>query len=160
MQTDRNPMPPTWNRAGLQGIGFCGFVPLLGLNVADVPTGRGVYVILRESSADPSFKATNPVTRRPAYALQRLENKWLRGEHVVYTGKADAADGLRGRLRAFSAQSGSHSGGRALWQLQDAHLLNVAWMATASELGEAVERRFLHDFRLTTGRYPFANWRG
>jgi len=153
------PIPNSWDRAGLEAIGFAGFVPFIGLDIETLPPRRGVYVVLRESVQRPAFMETNVITRRRSYAVDRLEAKWLDGQTIVYVGMADPVDGLYGRLGDFSKQSSSHTGGRALWQLVDAKDLVVAWVETPDHVAELVEKSYLRAFKAQFGQYPFANWR-
>lgn len=154
------PQLRTWNRDGLLEVGFTGFVPLIGLDVATLPARRGIYVILRETDAAPVFVAENPITRRTPYSVEQLRLKWVPDQSIVYVGKADPSDGIRGRLGAFSRKSSGHSGGRALWQLADASSLLAAWMETPGFLSAHLETEWLKAFRRQHGTYPFANWRG
>jgi len=154
------PLPPSWDRRGLEAVGFQGFIPFLGLSADLLPKGRGVYAVLREQLQRPTFLGTNVISRRKAYDVDRLNSKWLDGQTVVYIGKAAPLDGIYGRLGAFSRQSSSHTGGRALWQLSDARLLTVAWVETLDHGADTVETSYLRAFKELHGRYPFANWRG
>jgi len=153
------PIPTTWDRAGLEAVGFGGFAPFIGLVIETLPTRRGVYVVLRESDQRPAFIDTNVITRRKAYEVGRLEKKWLDGHTIVYIGMAEPVDGLFGRLGDFSKQSSSHTGGRALWQLVDAKDLIVAWVETPDHVAELVEKSYLRAYKAEFKQYPFANWR-
>lgn len=153
------PIPASWDRPGFQGVGFKGFVPLLGLDRELLPTHRGVYSVFRESSSRPTFIDSNVITRRKAYGVGRLSDKWIDEQAVVYIGMAEPKDGLYGRLGDFSKQSSSHTGGRALWQLADAADLIVAWVETSEHVAEVVEKAYLRAFKEAHGQYPFANWR-
>ncbi|MCU1471013.1 MAG: hypothetical protein JWQ39_2162 [Glaciihabitans sp.] len=153
------PIPTSWDRPGFEGVGFKGFVPLLGLDRDLLPTRRGVYSVFRESASRPTFVDTNVITRRKAYDVGRLNQKWIDGQSVVYIGMAEPKDGLYGRLGDFSRQSSSHTGGRALWQLAGARELIVAWVETPEHVAEVVEKSYLRAFKEANGRYPFANWR-
>jgi hypothetical protein len=152
-------LPPAWDRAGLAAVGFEGFVPLLGLDVRSLPTSRGVYAALRPSAEAPVFLVANPVVRRRLYSTAELSAKWVPSATIVYLGKADPADGIRGRLGAFSRKAQNHGGGRAIWQLSDAESLLAAWLPTPGSLGAVVETAYLRAFVDAHGRFPYANWR-
>ncbi|UCR89165.1 hypothetical protein [Mycetocola spongiae] len=153
-------LPDTWDREGCNTVGFRGFLPLLGLDIALLPPRRGIYMIFApEDMGVPVFLDENPLTIRPAYATDRLRAKWLPNQTVVYIGKADGARGLADRLGAFSRQSSNHSGGRALWQLERAPELLAAWVETPDDIAETVEKSYLRAFIAEHGRFPFANWR-
>jgi len=151
--------PASWDRPGLEEFEFEGFIPLIGLDVSLLPPRRGMYVVLREARSAPVFLATNPITRREPYPIERLEKKVTRGHEIVYIGSTDGAGGLRDRLGVFSTQSSSHTGGRALWQLNDARKLIAAWKETPTEASGVVESRWLLEFKREHGAYPLANWR-
>lgn len=153
------PIPATWDRLGFERVGFKGFISLLGLDKTLLPTRRGVYAVFRESTQRPTFLDTNVITRRKAYAVPELKDKWIDGQALVYIGMAEPKDGLYGRLGDFSKQSSSHTGGRALWQLGDANELIVAWAETPDQVAEVVEKSYLRAFKVAFGQYPFANWR-
>lgn len=154
------PIPATWDRAGCEAVGFEGFIPLVGMDVSSLPPRRGVYIVLRpETGVEPVFLDENPITRRKPYALDKLSKKWLPTHTVLYVGKADARDGILGRLGAFSKKASSHTGGRALWQLADAHELIAAWVETPNHVAETVEKSYLQSFRSAFGGFPYANWR-
>ena len=152
-------LPVSWDRAGLEAIGFHGFVPLIGLDLNAVPRRRGVYAIVRESVTTPSFVPTNPVVKKKLYSIDALTRKWIPGSSVVYIGKAEPVNGLSDRLRAFSRMATNHSGGRAIWQLTDAAELLVGWLETPNNVAEIVEKSYLRAFRDAHGGLPFANWR-
>lgn len=154
------PLPATWDRAGFEAVGFQGFVPLVGLDIDSLPRRRGVYAVFGSQAAEkPAFLEENPITRRKPYTPGKLSMKWLPAQTVVYIGKADAVDGIYGRLGAFSRKSSSHTGGRALWQLENAHDLVAAWVETPDHVAEIVEKSYLRSFRGQYGSFPFANWR-
>jgi hypothetical protein len=152
-------VPVTWDRAGLESVGFHGFVPLIGLDLTGVPQRRGIYAIVRQSVTMPSFVATNPVVKKRLYSVDALMQKWIPASSVVYIGKAEPVNGLSDRLRAFSRMASNHSGGRAIWQLTDAAELLVGWLETPDNVAEMVEKSYLRAFRDAHGGLPFANWR-
>ncbi|MDO4143102.1 hypothetical protein [Clavibacter michiganensis] len=132
--------------AGLRGAGFEGFVPF-DRAVDDAPEASGVYVVARPALTPPAFLPVSPAGsftgRDPSYPPERLEAEWVAGSAVVYVGKAGRAPGirrgLRARLREYAAfgsgKAIAHRGGRAIWHLDDAAQLLVAWRATAPRLG-------------------------
>lgn len=153
-------LPTAWNRSELGRLGFTGFVPLVGMDRSLLPRRHGVYVVLYEEDRRPEFLATNVITKRMPYDPVHLEGKWLPDTSVVYVGKAQGRNGLRTRVGAFSRQRTNHSGGRALWQLDIASDLLVAWLETPGESALAVEQSYLQAFKAEHGSYPFANRRG
>lgn len=157
------PLPATWDRDGLADVGFLGFVPLIVLSPQTVPTGHGIYAVLRPDDQAPhSFIPHNPVNRSGAvhYTTETLVKRWVSGANVLYIGKAMGQEGLRDRLRPYSRKSSSHSGGRAIWQLSEADQLLVCWAETPGLVPRSVETEYLARFRQTYGRLPFANIAG
>jgi len=159
-QTETVALPLAWNRGELERIGFTGFVPLIGMDRSLLPRRHGVYVVLHESHESPVFLASNVIAKRPPYDPAHLQGKWLVGSSVVYIGKAEGREGLHTRVGAFSRQATNHSGGRALWQLDTAGDLLVAWLETPDTSALAVEQSYLQAFKAEFGSYPFANRRG
>lgn len=118
VKTSDFPIPATWDQDGLEAIGFQGFVPLANLQLKTVPTGHGIYVVLRPDLGRPhEFLEDNPVKKVgiAIYSRSDLEKRWLPDAEVVYIGKAMGAKGLQDRLRPYSKKNNSHSGGRAIW---------------------------------------------
>lgn len=160
-----------WNAAALRSVGFQGFVPFVCLPISAVPQASGVYVVLREPGADPSFVNVGSggwfKDMDPNVPIAELDERWIPGAEVLYIGKASAVDknkrGLRKRLdeyRRFGAgEKAPHRGGRALWQLADRDKLRVAWLATPDDVDpEQVESWMLASFAARhEGRLPFAN---
>ena len=52
----------------------------------------------------------------------------------------------------------NHKGGRAIWQIEDAGLLLLAY--EECEDARAREKQLLADYKAENGSYPLANWRG
>ena len=154
--------PMTWDRTGLEAVGLDGFVPLVGLNPADVPREHGIYVVLRADDAEEHrLRAEIPILGRAKYTVENLAMRWIEGSSVVYIGKAAGRDGLRARLKPFSKMSRSHSGGRSIWHLEEADTLLVAWTSTPGDEAAAVESNWIEAFRRShDDRRPFANLRG
>lgn len=162
MRRTDHPLPSVWNQSGLEALGFAGFVPLVGLDPRGVPQGHGVYVVLRPDAQRPhTLLEENPVRRARLrkYTLDDLNRRWVAGTPIVYIGKAMGQEGLRDRLKPFSKKSSSHSGGRAIWQLQEADLLFVCWKETPYHRDDRVEDDFIDEFKAVYGLIPFANVR-
>jgi len=160
--TDPTALPTAWNRSELERLRFAGFVTLVGIDRSLLPRRHDIYIyiVLHKSDKRPAFLASNVITKRMPYDPVHLEGKWLMGASVVYIGKAEGREGLHTRVGAFSRQAENHSGGRALWQLEIAGDLLVAWLETSGESALAVEQSYLQAFKSEHGSYPFANRRG
>lgn len=152
----------SWSRDALVKRGLTGFVPFAELSLADVPTGPGIYLVLRPTSVEPTFVETSPAGwfkgNNPSVSFTDLARAWVSGAEVVYLGKA--AD-LRRRLTEYrrhgEGQRVGHWGGRYIWQLADRDLLLVAWQPTPDHDPEDVESRLIAEFVMVYGQRPFAN---
>jgi len=154
----------------LRRLGFEGFVStstLRSSRCAIVPTLPGVYAVVREALDGPEFLPVSPAGpfkgKDPTIAPEYLHAKWVTGSNILYFGKAGAAGTaatLRRRvstyLRHGSGKPAGHWGGRAIWQLEDAGDLQIAWYACAEE-PRTLERRLLAEFEARHGTLPFAN---
>jgi hypothetical protein len=88
---------------------FTGWVPFAQLPNADVPTGPGVYVIVRPTDEPPSFLDVSPAGhfkgKDPTVPVSELQALWVPGTRIVYIGKASLGGsgrrGLRKRLDEF-----------------------------------------------------------
>jgi hypothetical protein len=160
----------SFSRKSLIDEGFVGFVTFDALRsgpIREVPKGGGVYVVVREDEARPTFLANNPggrfKGRNPSVAVAELEANWIDGCHLIYVGKGD---NLRRRLKQYldfgSGQPVGHWGGRYIWQLVDSAALLVGWKTTApDETAGNAEAALIERFRNThSGRLPFANIAG
>lgn len=108
-----------WSRDALTKCGFTGFVLFAELLSVDVPTGPGVYVVLRPADVEPTFVEISPAGwfkgQDPSVSIDELQRAWVPGAGVVYLGKAND---LRRRLNEYrrhgDGQRVGHWGGRYL----------------------------------------------
>lgn len=151
--------------------GFTGWVPFAALPTAGVPTGPGVYVIMRPTDDPPAFLDVSPAGhfkgKDPTVPVAELQQLWVPGTRVVYIGKANHGGnrrrGLYKRLDEFrrfgAGEPIGHSGGRRIWQLADHTDLLVGWRETGDTEAAAIETAMIARFRAHHGRLPFANMR-
>ncbi|MFG3343953.1 hypothetical protein ACGF1Z_02685 [Streptomyces sp. NPDC048018] len=159
---------PELTQGTLTARGFRGFVPFRELPGSKVPTGHGIYVVIRADTAPPSFLPTSPAGhlkgRDPSVSAEKLGDAWVDGATVVYIGKAAGRNGLNQRLGDYRRHGlgllAGHWGGRYIWQLADSDALLVAWrLMTGDDPGEA-EQDLVDEFKqLHGGALPFANLR-
>lgn len=153
-------LPAAWTGAGLQAVGFAGFVTFAEIPTVDIPPRPGIYVVLRGATTPPEILESTVARAGSVYSVDDLQSRWIDGTPVVYIGKADAkAGGLRTRLRQYARRGSSHKGGRSIWQLADHGDLVVAWAETPGEVAEDVEIAYRAAFAEQYGRWPFANRR-
>ncbi|MFE6761956.1 hypothetical protein [Streptomyces sp. NPDC057689] len=152
----------------LSARGFRGFLPFQELVGASVPTGQGIYVVLRTDTSPPSFLLASPAGRfkgrDPSVTAEELGSAWVDGAAVVYIGKAAGRGGLKRRLATYRRHGAGlpagHWGGRYIWQLADSDALLVAWRPMPEGDPEAAEQELIDEFRqLHGGELPFANLR-
>lgn len=154
-------------REGLESDGFVGWCRLGDLRdeLASIPTlAGGVYVVYRDTDAEPSFLAKSTAgtwRREPTVTIDVLAEHWVSGARVLNIGKGDHGQ-LRKRLRLYhgfgSGKKKPHEGGRYVWQLKDAWDCLVAWkLLPLSETPRNVEEVMIADFLAEFGQRPFAN---
>ncbi|GAA2989759.1 MULTISPECIES: hypothetical protein [Streptomyces] len=159
---------PELTQRSLTARGYCGFVPFRELPGSNVPTGHGIYVVIRTDTSPPSFLRASPAGhlkgRDPSVTVDKLGDAWVDGASVVYIGKAAGQYGLNQRLADYRRHGAGllagHWGGRYIWQLADSNALLVAWRPmTEDDAGEA-EQDLIDEFKeLLGGALPFANLR-
>lgn len=159
---------PELTQKTLTERGFRGFMSFRELANSNVPTGHGIYVVLRTDTSPPSFLLTSPAGhlkgRDPSVTADKLGDAWVDGATVVYIGKAAGQDGLNQRLAAYRSHGtgllAGHWGGRYIRQLVDSDALLVAWRPTVEEDAGEAEQGLIDEFKeLHGGALPFANLR-
>lgn len=151
--------------------GFTGWVSFTALPTADVPTGPGVYVVVRPNDDPPTFLDVSPAGhfkgKDPTVPIAELQALWVPDTRIVYIGKANLGSagrrGLRKRLDEFrrsgAGEPVGHSGGRRIWQLADHADLLVGWRVTDDTDAARIESEMIAQFRGHHGLRPFANMR-
>lgn len=130
-----------------------------------VPDLPGVYWVLAPEGVPIQFEPTAPNRAAPHYPVDVLTRKYTscRDKHILYIGKAGGKKGLRQRLRQYMKygwnEAVNHKGGRAIWQIQNAGMLLLAYEPCSDCVTR--EHRLLHDYQVANNDcYPLANWRG
>lgn len=154
----------------LRASGFEGFLSVSALNVsrAPIPHLPGVYLVVRTSTAGPTFLTTGTgghfKGKDPNVPNDLLASKWVASERVLYIGKAggrDSAATLNKRITTYLAfgrgKNAGHQGGCYIWQLADAQQLQFCWKATPHEEPATIESQLIAAFKQRTGQWPFAN---
>ena len=155
----------------LKNEGFYGFVSVKSLlnNHSQIPTTRGVYMVLRtimdepiflEKGSSGYFKGTDPNV-----AIKILQEKWVYNTPVVYIGKAGGKKNkttLRSRILQYlkfgQGKPVGHKGGRYIWQLNDSEELLFCWKPLPTDEPEDVESMLISEFKHQyAGKRPFAN---
>lgn len=129
-----------------------------------VPEASGIYRVLRPEGMTVRF--TEHIYNRSAklYPAEKLSGKYMAcaDQEVLYIGKANGRKGLRQRIKQYIHYgwnyAANHKGGRAIWQIEDAGLLLLAY--EECEDAEAQEKQLLADYKAKNGSYPLANWKG
>lgn len=155
--------PARFTRDGWSVAGYSGFRPLLQLDLDRVPTGGGVYAVIRPSADPPTFLVKSRGGRfkgqDPTVEIATLESNWVRRAETLNIGKADVLRRRLGEYRDFgNGKPIGHRGGRYIWQLADADELVVCWSVTTDNPRD-VEHRLIAEFVAAYGCRPFANLR-
>lgn len=136
-------------------------------NCRDLPTRKGVYLIIRQDLSRPQFLKKSVAgwykALDPTYPQNFIISQWIDGASVLYIGKAGGKKGLCQRLRQL-VQFGlgepvGHRGGRLIWHLKDNTALLVRWLESADKDPDRVETTLIRAFKGVHGRRPFANFK-
>ena len=162
------------NRDFFHAQGFEGFKTmgeLMNGARAQIPTQKGVYVVLREKESAPQFMTEGTggffKGQNPNVSLSELKDNWVDDAQVVYIGKAGGANSsatlqkrLGQYLRFGQGANIGHWGGRYIWQLSDSQDLVICWKTLTDNEPREVEHQMIADFKTAHGgKRPFANLR-
>ncbi len=137
---------------------------LIGNSCQNIPETPGVYWVLVPEGMTISFTAEARNQHAPLYPVKTLLRKHEKcaEREVLYIGKAEGAGGLRQRLKQYMKYGQGtgkiHKGGRAIWQVENAGLLLLAYETCAN--AESREKQLLQEYKIRNNTYPLANWRG
>lgn len=148
----------------LKNEGFEGFVTVnqLAQNLNQVGKDGGIYLVLYTNDNAPEFLeiGTGGHFKRkdPNVSLEELAKNWIKGEHIVYIGKADQLNRrLKELLKFGQGEDVAHWGGRFIWQIKEAQNLVICWKYTVNK-PEKVEKEMIQAFKSEhNGERPFAN---
>lgn len=146
----------------LEDQGFEGFIRFDEITKDRVPVKHGVYAVVRKSTKEPIFVA--PGSGRPGsqYILDMLKDAWVSDTNILYFGRAQCELGIYERLNKYrrfgNGKRSGHSGGRAIWQLEDAQDLKVCWLVISERDPVEQEDALIDLFKESyQERRPFAN---
>jgi len=158
----------------IKSHGFVGFITIAELQTTaccDVPDEPGVYLVIRKDPHPPKFlsksKGGHFKGENPTVPKRKLQSKWVTGPKVIYIGKAGGlgkSATLKSRLLQYMrfglGKPVGHKGGRYIWQLDGAGVLEVCWKPTPDENPAVVESRLIQEFKTKYDKQrPFANLR-
>jgi hypothetical protein len=146
----------------LKDQGFEGFIRFDQIDDQEVTTEHGVYAVVREGTDKPRFVLPGTGRKGSSYTLEVLEAVWVYDAEILYFGKAECRLGILERLTKYrrfgNGKRSGHSGGRAIWQLEDAHNLRVCWRVTGDQNADDEESKLIEAFKEAhRGSRPFAN---
>lgn len=131
----------------------------------ELPTCGGIYKILLPENFEFIIKSTtDAVDGKPPKSVDELTAKWNKirnhDDRIVYIGKAD---NLRRRIRQYTkhgyGEAKNHTGGRAIWQLENNKELLIEIVPSDLE-PEYLESLLLDEYYLThNNTLPFANFK-
>ena len=137
---------------------------LLANGCQTIPQEPGIYWVLAPEGMSIRFhrQAYHPKARLYEEETLRRKFETCTNHRVLYIGKAEGKRGLRQRLKQYmdygQGKSRNHQGGRAIWQVEQAGLLLLAYQV-CQQPGQ-MEKQLLQAFRNRHATYPLANWRG
>ena len=140
-------------------------------SINSIPKTEGIYIVcLNKNEQNIEVSETTTATKcKKLYTIDDLKQKLLTcHRNILYIGKANSKDGLRGRIRLLLRYSigktQNHDGGKALWQIKNWNdKLDLYWCETSNSREIEQKLLVLHskEFPNTNGDsfcYPFANW--
>ena len=154
----------------------------LNKSASNIPEdGSGVYFIVSLESIENNIKSdfsefiknnVNEIELKK-YNKNKLEikydkvlnNKKNNHKEVLYIGKAEGNNNLRGRINQYMSLQKNHSGGRAIWQIEGIENFYICWIKTnnasniETTLIQAYSDLIKKNPKDKDNYYPFANWR-
>jgi len=133
---------------------------------ADVPLQKGVYFVVVPDLFEVTF-SNNPIAIQEhmgqalLYDLDMLKCKFSKTDkRILYIGKASGErNRLRQRIRQLVrygyGEAQNHMGGRALWQINNAHQLLIGYLPC--EQATQAEAKLLHEYFNRFETLPLAN---
>lgn len=156
-------------------LNFTGFKPIrdLAVDTSVIPAIQGVYIILKQCTQPPEFRAIGSGGRHkgknPNVDIFTLHENWIDDTDILYIGKVGNGKNkrtLRMRISEYirfgNGKNVRHWGGRLIWQLENYEDLLVCWLPMDDTANpEDYERELIQHFKIThNGRRPFANLKG
>lgn len=154
----------------IKEAGFLGFksVRELMVDCSEIPTIKGVYLVLNIDKYPPSYLEVGTgghfKGKNPNVSHDRLRDNWVENTIVLYIGKAGGdtrGATLKSRLKQYfgfgSGKNIGHWGGRYIWQLATSSDLIVCWKPMLHDNPRDEEQRLIAQFVTQFGKRPFAN---
>lgn len=154
----------------IKSAGFVGFKTMqeLFVNSSQLPSIKGVYLILNLEKTQPAFLLIGTgghfKGRNPNISPAELKANWVEKTLVVYIGKAGSDSSsatLKSRLKQYfgfgQGKNVGHWGGRLVWQIATSHKLVVCWKPLPNEDPRTYEAQLIKEFVAQFGNRPFAN---